>query len=69
MHMDKLLLYYFQDSLKLLIWSNFDERDWNINDWQEFIEKNIDAKAQMAYQLIFITWESNTYYFHNIIPI
>lgn len=49
---DELLICYFQYGLGLLIQSYFDENNKNINDQEEVIERSVDVKTKMAYQLI-----------------
>lgn len=65
---DKLIIYYFRDGLRLLIWSYCDKKDWNINDWQEIIEKDVNAKAKIACQPTSSIRENDTCCLHSYRP-
>lgn len=65
---NELFIYYFQDSLWLLISAYFDKRDRNLNAWQEVIKRGVNAEVKMIRQLTSIARESDTYCFHNYQP-
>lgn len=48
---DNLFIWYFWDILKLLIYSQIDEKDKDLADWQEVIELTIYFKAKTTCQI------------------
>lgn len=61
--MNELLICYFRDSLRPLIWFYFDKCNWKFNDWQELIERTIKIETKIVCWLTFAASESDIYYF------
>lgn len=56
---DDLLIRYFRDGLRPSIRAQMDERDRDLADWQEVIERAVDAEAKAACQAPSLAQESD----------
>lgn len=59
------MIWYFQESLQLLIYAQLDKQDRDLNNWQVVIEYYININVKTDQQPSLLIKESNSYYLQN----
>ena len=54
---------YFRKSLKPSVWAKIEQRSWELNSFEEFIQKAVDADAKAALQPHFYICNADQYCF------